>query len=119
MIELEVLYHGTKFKYIAEQILKEGFEPWTYFSWDLNNAIHMGGKYVFSVIFNKADLPDNWQVRCENHILPSRIIEVLKYEKPERLFLNKARRDDVFANALEFPQKEYCFKEKNRNDKTT
>ena len=64
-MELEVLYHGTKFKKNADRILKEGFKEWSYFATDLNTAIGQGGKYVFEVAFLKSDLPDYWQVRCE------------------------------------------------------
>lgn len=111
MIELGVLYHGTKFKYIADSILRNGFEPWTYFSKDLNDAIYFGGKYVFLVVFNKADLPDNWQVRCESRVSPTRITKLLKCSMPKTVFHNKELEKEVFSNALEYPQRDYCFKE--------
>jgi len=81
--EIEILYHGTKFKYVAEEILKEGFEPYTYFSTDLNTALGHGGKYVFEVAFLKKELPDFWQVRCENAIPTSRIIRLSRLEYME------------------------------------
>lgn len=110
-MELEVLYHGTKFKYITNKILKEGFEKWTYFSTDLNTAIGQGGKYVFEVVFLKKDLPHYWQVRCENKISPNRIIRLTKHTKIE-LLENKKLKDKVYDNALEYvKRKSYHFKE--------
>lgn len=110
-MELEVLYHGTKFKYIANKILKEGFNEWSYFATDLNTAIGQGGKYIFEVLFLKSDLPDYWQIRCENAIPPERIIKMSKY-KETIIIKNKKLQNKIFYNACEFGfQKPYCFKE--------
>jgi hypothetical protein len=116
MIELVVLYHGTKFKYVADQILKVGFKTWTFFSRDLNDALRMGGKYVFTVVFDKADIPDNWQVRCENQIPPDRIIQLYRFPGvPPLVHTNKKLLKDIFNHALTHPGNDYCFKEKRIN----
>lgn len=116
MIELEVLYHGTKFKYTADQILKDGFKPWTFFSKDLNDAQGMGGKYVFTVVFDKADIPDNWQVRCENQISTDRIIQLHKVSVATAgLYRNNGLLKKVFNHGLDQPRVDYCFKEKTVN----
>ncbi len=116
-IELEVLYHGTKFKYIADKILKEGFQEWSFFSNNLNNAIGMGGKYVFEVVFLKNDLPDYWQVRCENSIPLNRIILLSKFKQIE-VFKNKNTQDKIFDNALEHcVRRPYAFKESKKSQK--
>ena len=113
-MELIILYHGTKFKYVADKILKEGFKEWTYFATDIGTAISQGGKYVFEVVFITSDLPDNWQVRCENKIIPERIVGLTKYDQTI-LVNNKKLRNEIFSNALEFPVKrDYCFKEENK-----
>ena len=112
-MEFEILYHGTKFKYTANKILKEGFKEWSYFAIDLNTAIGQGGKYVFEVVFLKSDLPDYWQVRCENTIPAERIVKLSKYKELE-ILCNKSLLNKVFNNALELCiQKPYCFKEEN------
>jgi hypothetical protein len=110
-MELEVLYHGTKFKKDADKILKEGFKAWSYFATDLGTALGQGGKYVFEVVFLKKDLPDYWQVRCEQKIQPDRIIRMCKYKETE-LIKNKVLQNKVFDNALELGStKPYCFDE--------
>ena len=110
-MEIEVLYHGTKFKKTADKILKEGFKDWSYFATDLNTAIGQGGKYVFEVAFLKIDLPSYWQLRCEHKITPDRIIRMCKYEETE-LFRNNKLQDKVFDNAFELgATKPYCFSE--------
>jgi hypothetical protein len=109
--EIEVLYHGTKFKKDADKILKDGFSPWSYFAADLNTAIGQGGKYVFLVCFLKSELPDNWQVRCENRVLPDRIMSMSKF-KEEEIFVNKITRSKVYDNATECSRSlPYTFKE--------
>ncbi len=110
-MELEVLYHGTKFKYVAQHILRTGFKPNIYFSYDLNNAIHMGGKYIFEVVFDKKDLPSNWQVRCLNRIPSSRIARLTMFRVEKASYTNKELLKTVFSNALEFPQGDYCFED--------
>lgn len=114
---LEVLYHGTKFKYTANKILKEGFQEWSYFAVDLSTAIGQGGKYVFEVVFLKNDLPEYWQVRCENSIPPNRILRLSKYKKV-RVFANTNTQNRVYDHALECcVTRPYCFKESKKSQK--
>lgn len=116
-MELEVLYHGTKFKKNADKILKEGFQKWTYFAKDLGTAIGQGGKYVFEVVFLKSDIPDYWQVRCENKISSDRIIRLCKYSEIQ-IIENKKLQEKIFNNALEHSiRKPYCFFENKMNRK--
>ena len=113
--EFEPLYHGTKFKYNADKILKTGFKELSYFSTDLWTAMAQGGKYVFVVVFIKNQLPNYWQVRCENKIPTSRIVSLNRYKEME-IHLNKKLQKQVFNNALEFSKrKPYYFKEQNPN----
>lgn len=110
-MEIEVLYHGTKFKKTADNILKEGFKERSYFATDLNTAIGQGGKYVFEVAFLKSDLPKYWQVRCKHKIPPDRIIRMCKYTEIE-LIKNKKLQAKVFDNAIELGiTKPYFFEE--------
>lgn len=113
-MELEVLYHGTKFKKTADKILKEGFAEYSYFAKNLNDAIGMGGKYIFQVVFLKTELPDYWQVRCENQIPPHRIIRLDKFiETP--VYKNQKTEKTLFSNADEYHQtKPYVFKENGK-----
>lgn len=83
-----IYYHGTNNKKTADKILKEGFKQYTFFSKDLYDAICYGGKYIFRVWFYKAELPNNWQVRCVNKVPKERIFELIKFKK-DKLFFNK------------------------------
>lgn len=107
-MNLICLYHGTKFKYIADKILKNGFKPNTFFAKNLDEAIEFGGKYVFMVAFKESDLPDNWQVRCINGITPDRIMLLTKYES-KKLFKNEALRKKIFQLALEEPEEPHAY----------
>lgn len=110
-MELEILYHGTKFKYNADNILKNGFNKYSYFARDLSIALSQGGKYVFEVVFFKKDLPDYWQVRCTTSISQLRILEYYKV-KSNYLFINKAlwkKVDDILLETC--VTKPYCFDE--------
>ncbi len=113
-MEIEVLYHGTKFKKTASKILKEGFKEWSYFAKDLNTAIGQGGKYVFEVVFFSKNLPNYWQVRCENKVSAKRIVNLKKYTV-EDIFLNKLVSKNLFSNAMEFSYTvPYVFKESEK-----
>lgn len=115
MDEIEVLFHGTKFKKTADKILKDGFNELSYFAYNLNDAYFFGGKYVFEVAFVKSELPKYWQVRCENKIPSNRIIKVTKF-KHISIYLNKNTQKAVFDNASQFCRREpYLFSEKNPN----
>jgi len=108
------LYHGTKFKYTANRILKEGFQARSYFAKDLGDAIEFGGKYVFMVVFIESDIPDNWQVICANPISADRIMNLSLF-KENKIYKNESLRKKVFANSLEFSDNlAYQFIENNK-----
>ena len=48
----EVWFHGTT-KEASEVILKKGFTAGTYFGQHLEDALHMGGEYIFEVWFDE------------------------------------------------------------------
>ncbi len=70
------LYHGTN-KENAESILKEGFQPYTYFAQNMADSVYMGGPYVFSVFFDQEFHPDAWQPRFDRVIPPEDIIDLV------------------------------------------
>jgi hypothetical protein len=115
--ELIALYHGTKFKYVAMQILKEGFRKNCWFARNLHDAREFGGKYIFEVIFIESELPDNWQVRCLNRISPTRIQRLSLWPKEIVFYYDKKLQKRLFNNALEYGHdqtRDMCsFKEKN------
>jgi len=113
MKPLTFLYHGTKYKYVVDGILKTGFQPLTFFSRDLSDAISMGGKYVFMVVFTDEDLPDNWQVRCKNAIPPSRIYSLQKHQVTTIVKYDKKIGFEVDDSNSAFTQPDYMFSEKD------
>lgn len=113
MKEYVILYHGTEFEYVADEILKNGFKECSYFTHDFLSAIEYGGEYVFSVVFIKEELPEYWQVRCDNKIPPIRIVNLYKHKQTEQ-YTNEGLRKAIFNNALKVGErKPYYFKEKN------
>ena len=107
------LYHGTKFKYIVQRILHEGFKPYTFFTTDLLSAIAYGDQYVFYVTFDKTEIPDNWQIRPSNIITPDRITQIAKFKITniyyDRKATNKFRK---INDKIEWDQPGYCYKDK-------
>ena len=84
-----IYYHGTS-KENSELILKNGFQPLTYFTWDLHSALVMGGMYIFGIYFDDKDISDYWEWRNTEIILPERI-----------LFFRKFSIDCIFDNEVE------------------
>ena len=73
-------YHGTN-KKNANKILKTGFKPGTYFTWDLHSALTMGGKYVFGIYFSdKKPKKDYWEWRNIKTIGPQKILYLRKFQ---------------------------------------
>jgi hypothetical protein len=69
-----VWFHGTS-KENGEIISREGFKPGTWFARHMEDAVALGGPYVFFVKVHFADTkPYGWQVLCEN-ALPASAIE--------------------------------------------
>lgn len=85
------MYHGTN-KAAAENILKKGFEKYTYFTPYLSSAISMGGEYVFIIgdknITDKDLGEGRWQWRYPEVILPERIIALIHYGGVQLLHYN-------------------------------
>jgi hypothetical protein len=72
-------FHGT-IEENVESILQEGFRIGTYFARHLENAIHMGGEYVFEVFFEK-DPGSGWQAcNFDEIVSPSDIHSLILYE---------------------------------------
>lgn len=67
-----VMFHGTSVE-AAEEILRSGFAPGTYFAHHLEDALHMGGKYIFHVIFEK-DPTKCWEFITRELVPPERIL---------------------------------------------
>ncbi len=104
-------YHGTTSKEKARSIIKNGFNPNTFFARNLEDAIFMGGKHVFQVLFRTCDLPENWQVRCLDRIPPWRILELRTYSKSSPWHENKILQSQFYSARLETPyqQPPYAF----------
>lgn len=98
---LKIYYHGTNTKKKANSILKNGFNPGTYFADHLEDALYYGGKYVFAVAidfkFKRGRRPKmfSWQVVSANHISPDKIVEYNIIEK-RNIFKNEKLREKVF-----------------------
>jgi len=78
--ELRICYHGTDEK-SASIIKREGFKPLTYFGRHLEDALFMGGEYIFEVAFNAQEIPNNWQFRIEKWIEPLLIVSHYQLQK--------------------------------------
>ncbi len=83
---MEVLFHGTT-KENAKIILKEGFKVGTYFGRHLEDALHMGGNYIFEVLFEE-DTGDYWEIRNGERI-PTNRIRYHYLLKPNLIWHNK------------------------------
>jgi hypothetical protein len=70
MSEVNICWHGTD-EITAQVILRKGFKPHTHFAAHLEDALAMGGPFVFNVMF-KEQAP-NWQFLNKEHIGPDRI----------------------------------------------
>lgn len=103
---LHILYHGTS-KENANKILKDGFDPYTYFAKNLRDAINMGGEYIFEVMFEHKIAPNwfenfrCWQIRNKQHIPPNNIVSLKQYSISE-IFANKKLANQVFQTSLEY-----------------
>ena len=90
---MKICYHGTN-EENAKSILKEGFQPNTYFARHLEDALGSGGMHVFEVAFD--DPPDHWQFGFpDKWVKPDRIIGYMSYQR-QQITDNKALRKEVF-----------------------
>lgn len=72
------MYHGTDTKKKYLSILKNGFNPYTYFTLYLDTAIGYGGKYIFAIYFDK--IPTTyWEWRNKEVIPPDKILWVKQF----------------------------------------
>jgi hypothetical protein len=79
-----IWFHGTTSGEIARRILKYGFQPNTWFSRHLEDALALGGPHIFEVGFY--DYVDAWQMQWPDTISPERIIAYTYFEK--KIILN-------------------------------
>ena len=106
---LHIVYHGTT-KENADKILKEGFKEYTYFAKNLKDAIGFGGGYVFEVVMEHKCASEwfehfrCWQMMNREHIPPSKIVSLKRYDKDE-IFVNEKLRHKVFERSLEYYNK--------------
>jgi hypothetical protein len=75
--DVHLCWHGTQTILIAEAIMREGFRPHTHFAAHLEDAIVMGGPFVFAVRFYEP--APHWQFRPREHISPERIVSLTRF----------------------------------------
>jgi hypothetical protein len=104
MKKMQICYHGTGRKE-ANSIINTGFNPGTYFSLHLEDALGFGGKYVFEVAFKTEELyiyslGANWQFICKNRVTPKNIVSLKNYNETIEMFNNPKLRDKIFKSNL-------------------
>jgi len=106
-VPLVICYHGTKPRNVPG-IMRDGFKEGTYFARHLENAIHMGGRHVFGVAFDKAKLsdPPHWQFIVREVIPPDRIVHHRVY-RVRPVMLNDELQEEVLQSNLAMGQ-DYC-----------
>jgi len=82
---MTIRFHGTT-KDVAEIILKRGFKKGTHFAKHLEDALVMGGKYIFWVYFEE-DPTKYWEYISDKKTPSSRILLLRKYAT-SRLYQN-------------------------------
>lgn len=73
-----VWFHGTT-KSASDIIVQEGFQAGTYFARHLEDALHMGGEYIFEVWFG-ADPSADWQWVTPEPVSADQIMSVYRLE---------------------------------------
>ena len=95
-----ICYHGTSKKNVLG-ILKNGFNPDTWFAANLQNALGYGGCFIFEVCFE--DIWDgekpNWQFHYADRIPISQIVGLKEY-KISTLKENAKLRNEIFEYNL-------------------
>jgi len=84
---MQVVWHGTN-KENAAAILKEGFKPRSYFAAHLEDAVSMGGPYIFEVWFEEEFRAESWQIVIREAVPPERILRHYKVDRTS-IFENK------------------------------
>ena len=103
-----ICYHGTKPRNVAG-IMRDGFREGTYFARHLEDAIHMGGRHVFGVAFDKDKFSralSNWQFILREVVPPSRIVHHRVY-RVRPIMLNDELQEEVLQSNLVMGQ-DYC-----------
>jgi len=100
---LKICYHGTT-RENAEKIAEEGFNQYTFFARNLQDAIGYGGLYIFLVAFRASEIPDDWQFISREHIGPERIV-CLKLYQVQTLKENEELADKVFESNIKLYEK--------------
>ncbi len=75
---MKIWYHGTT-KKNASDVLKNGFQPGTYFAKHLEDALRFGGNRVFEVMFPESYDCDEWQMIIGDHYPVSNIVSFTVY----------------------------------------
>jgi len=91
-------YHGTSAQ-TAQKILQEGFNPGTYFAWNLDDALEGGESHVLGVMFSRKGPPSNWQFRTQERVTPSRIV-FYKVFKVKEVMLDTALSQEIQESQL-------------------
>lgn len=112
------MYHGTIAEN-AENILKDGFNAGTFFSKHLEDALHMGGDYIFEVYFAESPT-EYWEYITDKSVPSSNIRSHYKFQisllwdneecsnKISRRLVEERDDDSVFCEACNGKgQKEY------------
>jgi hypothetical protein len=105
---LVILYHGTNEEKAVTIRQKGQFIAWTYFAKNLHDALEFGGPVVFEVAFLKKDIPNNWQVRSDDKILTSRIVQITRFTS-KIIFKNPEINDLVFESNSDNSKSDYTF----------
>jgi hypothetical protein len=79
---MRIRWHGTN-KENALKIIKNGFLPNTHFALHLEDALEMGGSWVFMVKFN--DKNENWQFLNKKRIPKEKIVRLTQYRPIVRI----------------------------------
>ena len=78
-MEQRLWYHGTS-RENADKILVEGFREGTYFAQNVDDALCMGGAYVFAVSFSSSQTSSCWQWGTPSAIPSERIHSLRRFE---------------------------------------
>lgn len=97
--KLCICYHGTS-KENAEKIMKEGFDPRTYFARHLEDALGFGGRFVFGAVFKEELIESSWQFVIPKK-KPAKDIVFLEEHRGTRLvFNNEKLREKIFKSNI-------------------
>jgi len=99
---LVICYHGTDTEEKASRIRTEGFRPETYFAKHLEDALFMGGEYIFEVEF-PCDVrfhnnPECWQFFQVNWVGAERIVAAYRIAAT-KLYENEELRERIFNSS--------------------